>query len=104
MTKETLGQIIKRRRKELFPDMNAKTFAEAMHVSPGYLSGVENKGMIPLSEDVIKAFARKLGLNNDYLLASAGKVSAEILGIILDDPIFYTNILRELNKERAVKR
>jgi transcriptional regulator with XRE-family HTH domain len=104
MTERNLGKIIRERRKELFPDMNMKTFAEAMHVSHSYLSSVETNDLLPLSESVIKSFSRKLKLNHDYLLAAAGKISGEIMEIICSDPIFYTDTLRKLSRERGVKK
>ena len=65
-------------------------------LEPSYLSKVERGGTPPPSEQAILRLAADLGEDPNVLLASAGKVSAELQQIILRRPQLFAEFLQTL--------
>ncbi|MGB8166175.1 MAG: helix-turn-helix transcriptional regulator [Chthoniobacteraceae bacterium] len=75
---------------------SVRQVAQRIGVEPAYLSKVERGEQSPPSEATIRRLAEDLGLDADVLLALAGKVSAELQGIIRQRPELFAQLLREL--------
>lgn len=65
-------------------------------IEPAYLSKIEREEMAPPSEDTLKKLAADLGLDEDLLLALAGKVSSDLQAIICQRPKLFAQLLRQL--------
>jgi transcriptional regulator with XRE-family HTH domain len=65
-----------------------------LDVTPSYLSRIEAGVVPPPKEEKILKLAELLDLNSDQLLASADKVSSDLLEIIRQDPIRMADIIR----------
>ena len=73
--KITFGTFV--REKRLEKKIGLREFAIMMDLSPAYISQMEAGICKPPIEDKIQRIAEKLNINADYLLALAGKISAE---------------------------
>jgi HTH-type transcriptional regulator, competence development regulator len=80
--------------------------AQRVGIEPAYLSKIERGVFPPPSEDVIRKLAAELSEDPDVLLAMAGKVSSDLLNIILKRPKLFAEILRQMKKlpDHAVVR
>ena len=65
-------------------------------IEPAYLSKIERGGVAPPSEATTRKLAAELGEDADVLLAMSGKVSSELLAIILKRPQLFADLLRQL--------
>jgi transcriptional regulator with XRE-family HTH domain len=93
------SQIIQKRRVE--KRYSIRRLAEILEVSPGYLSRIESEQVPPPAAALIKRMAELLDLNADKLLASADKVSDDLLEIIKNDPINMAEIIRSASNSAA---
>ena len=82
--KQSLGQIIEDRRKEL--DITAEALANAIGIDRTYISKIENHNLIP-SYDIIISIASELELGKDFL-DLYWKINKLPLGIKKDSPIY----------------
>lgn len=65
-------------------------------IKPTYLSKIERGDLPPPSEEAIKRLAADLALDEDVLLAMAGKVSSELQAIICQRPRLFSDLIRQL--------
>ena len=65
-------------------------------IEPAYLSNIERGEVAPPSEATTRKIAAELGEDADVLLAMSGKVSSELLAIILKRPQLFADLLRQL--------
>jgi transcriptional regulator with XRE-family HTH domain len=86
------GETIRARRVE--KGLKLRRLAKMLDVTPSYLSRIEAGGVPPPKEEKILKLAELLDLNSDQLLASAHKVSSDLLEIIRQDPIRMADIIR----------
>jgi HTH-type transcriptional regulator, competence development regulator len=86
------GEIIRVRRLE--KGLKLRRLAKMLDVTPSYLSRIEAGVVPPPKEEKILRMAELLDLNSDQLLASADKVSSDLLEIIRQDPIRMADIIR----------
>jgi transcriptional regulator with XRE-family HTH domain len=80
-----------------------RAFAREIGVSGNFLSEMERGRFAPPSEGKIALIAEKLGKNKDELLALAGKVSSDVIEIILQRPKELTTLLRRFKHAPAAK-
>jgi len=93
------GAFLRERREELRRDdrsFSVRQVAERIGVQASYLSKVEREEVAPPSEVTIIKLAQELGLDPDALLAMAGKVSSDLLGVIRTRPLLFAELIREL--------
>jgi transcriptional regulator with XRE-family HTH domain len=86
------GEMIRIRRKN--KKIGLDDLASWLGISQKYLFLIETKKEVP-SETIIKHIAYFLDFDADYLLSKAGKVSSDIIDIILDDPVKMAKMIRE---------
>ena len=85
MTKESLGQRIRRLRDE--KDLGLRETAKKVGISPAYLSRIEtNEEKTPPGEKVLKGLAEVLDDKIDLLMSLAGRVPADVKEFIAKDP------------------
>jgi HTH-type transcriptional regulator, competence development regulator len=80
-----------------------RAFAREIGVSGNFLSEMERGRFAPPSEGKIVLIAEKLGRNTDEMLALAGKVSSDVIEIILQRPKELTTLLRRFQHAPAAK-
>jgi transcriptional regulator with XRE-family HTH domain len=80
--------------------------AQRIGVEPAYLSKIERGEVAPPSEETISRLAEQLGEDRDVLLALGGKVSRDLLKVILRHPRAFSELIRTLREapEEAVLR
>ena len=85
------------------PKYSLRKVSERIGFQQTYLSKVEREGVAP-SEDLIMALAKDLDLNQDVLLAMAGKVSKGLQAIIVKQPEAFAQLITQLDNapEHAV--
>lgn len=101
------GSYIRSRREKLLKTDRAFTLRQVskrVGIEPTYLSKIERGDLAPPSEDVIRKLAEELDLHADVLLAMAGKVSKELLKIIIKRPELIGELLRQVQQmpDRAI--
>ncbi len=99
---ETFGERIRRLRedkKTSDPRFSLRQFAEAVGVSPTFVSKMERGEFNPPSAETIKRMAASLGADPDELLALAGKVDPDLRDIISEKPAAMAEFLRTARKE-----
>jgi transcriptional regulator with XRE-family HTH domain len=72
-----------------------RKFAEAVGVSPTYLSQVEQENVMPPTADRVKRMAELLGENPDEWIGLAGRVPDDLPEIIQRQPTEMPELLRE---------
>jgi HTH-type transcriptional regulator, competence development regulator len=92
MQMAAFGETIRARRVEM--GLKLRGLAKMLDVTPSYLSRIEAGIVPPPKEEKILRLAELLELNCDQLLASADKVSSDLLEIIRQDPIRMADIIR----------
>ncbi|MCU0724839.1 MAG: helix-turn-helix domain-containing protein [Planctomycetes bacterium] len=95
----TFGEYVRERREELREEdarFSVRQVAARIGVEPSYLSKVERGEQPPPSEATIAALAKELGEAPEVLLAMAGKVPSDLLGIIRRRPRLFSDLLRQL--------
>jgi transcriptional regulator with XRE-family HTH domain len=93
------GEYVRSRRQRLCAadsKYSVRQVAARVGIEPSYLSKVERGEQPPPSEGTIAALAKELGEDRDVLLAMAGKVSADLQGIIRKRPQFFAQLIRDL--------
>jgi transcriptional regulator with XRE-family HTH domain len=91
------------RRERLASGVTLRAFAIQAGISATYLSKIERGEFKPPSEEVIKRICVLLGVKPDYGLAMAGKVSSDLIDIIIANPVDYGNFLRHHFRQLSVK-
>ena len=91
---DTFGPRIRKRREEL--KIGLRQAAKEIRVSPTYLSMVERDEFHPPAEAKVQAIAKLLALDEDELLALAGKVSSDLTAIIRDNSKEMASFLRSM--------
>lgn len=76
------------------PKFSLRKFAEAVGISPTFLSKIETGEFAPPAPDKIKNMAELLGVDADELLALANKVDPDLSDIIRDQPKAMADFLR----------
>jgi transcriptional regulator with XRE-family HTH domain len=103
------GTYVRQRREELLQAdrrYSLRQVAGRICVEPAYLSKIERGEFAPPSEEVIRKLAFELGENPDILLAMAGKVSKDLLEVIVQRPKLVAELLRQIREmpDHAVLR
>lgn len=103
------GSYIRKRREELLQDdrrFSLRQVAGRIGVEPAYLSKIERGEFAPPSEVVIRKLALELDEDPDILLALAGKVSKDLLAVIVQRPKLIADLLRQIREmpDHAVLR
>lgn len=96
---KTFGQHIREKRESLRKHDRAfslRQVADRVGIKPTYLSKIERDELPPPGEETLKLIAGELDLDQDVLLAMAGKVSADLRQIICQRPELFSKLLREL--------
>ena len=95
----TYGKHLRAVREELRKTDRAfslRQVAMRVGIEPAYLSKIERGEVAPPSEATTRKLAAELGEDADVLLAMSGKVSSELLAIILKRPQLFADLLRQL--------
>ena len=90
--RKSFGALVRREREA--KDIGLREMARMIGMSPTYLSFIERDKFPPPAEDKVRAIAKIIECDADYLLARAGRVSAEITDIIKRRPVELTALLR----------
>jgi transcriptional regulator with XRE-family HTH domain len=94
---KTFGQRIKELReakKKTDPAFSLRQFADAVGISPTFLSKVENGESTPPSAENIQRMAALLNYDADELLGLAGRFDPALEQIIADQPKAMADLLR----------
>lgn len=92
-TNENFGREVRGERER--SGISLRKLASLLDMSPSYLSKLERGLVAPPSEKFIESMSEILNIDRDYLMASAGKVSRDIVGKIIEDP----SIARKIREE-----
>lgn len=87
------GQLLRETRVE--KGYTLRKFAEAVGVSPTYLSQVEQGNVDPPTAERVRKMAELLGQNADEWISLAGRVPEDIPGILQKQPTQLPTLLRE---------
>jgi len=90
--KKTFGQFL--RDKRIAKGFSLRKFAEAVGVSPTYLSQVEQDNVDPPTADRVKRMAELLGESVDEWTALAGRLTEDLPEIIREAPTAVPDLLR----------
>ena len=77
-------------------DYSLRRVANRVGIQPTYLSKLERSELPPPSEETTKRLAADLNLDEDVLLAMAGKISSELRSIICNRPQLFSRLIRQL--------
>ncbi len=105
----TFGQFLRESRESKVATdrgFSLRKVAERAGIEPSYLSKIERDEQPPPGEAVIRQLAVELSEDPDVLLALAGKVSSDLLGIIRSRPRLFADLIRQLKNmpDHAVLR
>jgi transcriptional regulator with XRE-family HTH domain len=78
--------------------ISLRKFAEAVGISPTYVSKVERDEFAPPGEETIRKIAQILKQDEDWLLGLAGKVSSDLPEIVQNRPQLMATFLRKAGK------
>ncbi len=95
------GKYVRQRREELVQSdrsFSLRQVAVRIGIEPAYLSKIERGEFPPPSEEVIRKLAMELGEDQDILLALGGKVSKDLLEVILKRPRLIADLLRQIKE------
>lgn len=95
------GKFVRDRRLEL--NIGLREFATLIDLSPAFISKMEIGDFSPPKEENIKKMAKILKLDQDELLAKAGKISSDLQEIISTQPKLYASLLRRAKKKQIEK-
>jgi len=93
------GSYLRTRREQLLQHdrrYSLRQVAGRIGIEPAYLSKIERSEFAPPSEEVIRKLAHELDENPDVLLAMAGKVSRDLLEVIIQRPQLVADLLRQV--------
>jgi len=85
---------LREKKRSTDPKFSLRQFAEAVGISPTFLSKVETGEFNPPAPDKIKRMADLLDVDSDELLALAGRVDPDLPEIIQEHPKAMANFLR----------
>jgi HTH-type transcriptional regulator, competence development regulator len=85
---------LREEKKKADPGFSLRKFADAVGISPTFLSKVEVGEFAPPSPENIQKMAELLGVDADELLALAGKVDPALSNIIKEQPKAMADFLR----------
>jgi transcriptional regulator with XRE-family HTH domain len=91
--KKSFGQILRETR--LAKGFTLRRFAEDVGISPTYLSQVEQDNVDPPTAERVTKMAKLLDANADEWIALAGRLPADLPGIIQEQPTAMPELLRE---------
>jgi len=97
----TFGCWVRERRESLRednPDYSIRRVAQGMGIQPSYLSKVERDEVAPPSEETTRKLADVLNVDEDELLARAGKVSSDLQKLIRKRPVQWAKLIRGLRE------
>jgi len=105
----SFGSYVRQQRERLLENdrnYSLRQVARRVGVEPAYLSKIERGTFAPPSEEVIRRLASELDENPDILLAMAGKVSKDLMEIIVQRPKLISELLRQIKEmpDHAVLR
>jgi transcriptional regulator with XRE-family HTH domain len=92
VTYPAFGRILRELRRKA--GLSIKRLAPDLAVNYSFISRLENNDVGP-SEEFVKRVAEYFGYDNDLLLLAAGKVPAEMLGILREHPEEALALLRQ---------
>lgn len=72
--------------------------AMRLGIEPAYLSKIERGEFAPPSEELICKLAKELGQDPDVMLALAGKVSRDLLEVIVKRPQLMADLIRQVKE------
>lgn len=103
------GAYIRQRREARIENgkpLSLRKLSQRIGIEPAYLSKIERGDFAPPSEEVIRKLAFELDEDADMLLAMAGKVSKDLLDIIVRRPMLLAELLRKIKEmpDHAVLR
>jgi len=94
--KSTFGEQVRKLRTARGTSL--RRFADQVSLSQAYLSMVERDKAPPPTEPRILAIAEALDANPDELLASGGRVSSDVVDLIVRHPKHSAELLRRLSE------
>lgn len=74
--------------------MSSRRLASEAGLDPAYLSKIERGEFAPPGEEKIIALAQKLDINEDELLAEAGRLKSDLATIIFSNPPVFAAVIR----------
>ncbi len=86
------GEFVRNRRLKL--NIGLREFAGKLDISPAFISKMEIGDFKPPKEENIKKMANILNIDEDELLARAGKIASDLQKIISTKPAIYASLLR----------
>jgi transcriptional regulator with XRE-family HTH domain len=92
---DSFGRLL--RDKRIGKGFSLRKFAEAVGVSPTYLSQVEQGNCDPPTASRVRRMAELLGENADELTALAGRVPDDLPGILQKQPARLAEFMREVS-------
>lgn len=97
---------LREQRAQTDPSFSLRKVAARCGVTAAYLSRVERGEVAPPGEETLVKLARELGEDPDVLLATAGKISADLRGVILARPQLFAELIRSIKSapDHAVLR
>jgi len=99
MNAKTLGEYLRARREALHQTdrrYSLRQTAQRVGIAPAYLSNIERDQVPPPATPTLVRLARDLDEDIDVVLAMAGKVSESLQLIILQRPVLFSELLREI--------
>ncbi|MCY2928204.1 MAG: helix-turn-helix transcriptional regulator [Planctomycetota bacterium] len=87
-------RLLREARKKEDPAFSLRKFAQAVGISPTFLSKIEKGEFTPPAPERIKKMAELLGVDADELLALANKMDPDLSDIIKDQPKAMADFLR----------
>lgn len=97
---------LRERLRQADPRFSLRQVAQRVGIEPAYLSKIERGDVAPPSEATTGRLAEELGVDRDWLLALAGKVSSDLQEIIRRHPESFAELIRKLKEapEDAILR
>ncbi len=95
------GDVVRQNREELHAtdrSYSIRQLALRIGVQPTYLSKIERGEFPPPSEKVIRQLAEELNQDPDVLLALAGKISSDLLEVIVKRPRLMADLIRQVKE------
>lgn len=96
---KTFGSYARQQRERLLENdrsYSLRQVAARVGIKPAYLSKIECEIFPPPSEEVIRRLAQELNQDKDILLAMAGKVSKDLLEVIVRRPQLMADLIRQV--------
>lgn len=96
---KTFGSYARQQRERLLENdrsYSLRQVAARVGIKPAYLSKIECEIFPPPSEEVIRKLAQELNQDEDILLAMAGKVSKDLLEVIVRRPQLMADLIRQV--------